>query len=210
MFADADRSHAKDLGQPADRRSEERDACVAVAVAAVCRDGSVPLRRLPVGCGPIEIRSAQGEGWMGHHSPAFTLSVYVHLLPDDLPKSRSSTRNAWRAKKRSVRTSYRCSVGGRALSNALRAGRGFARRAAAARPTTASAATRTARASWKSAHSHPVPPLRAQQGTDAGDAPIPSRRLSARGPTHPIFFRSRRLGAERHVGGQICGRLAER
>ena len=23
---------------------------------------------------------------LGHHSPAFTLSVYVHLLPDDLPE----------------------------------------------------------------------------------------------------------------------------
>jgi len=22
---------------------------------------------------------------MGHHSPAFTLDTYVHLLPDDLP-----------------------------------------------------------------------------------------------------------------------------
>jgi integrase len=24
--------------------------------------------------------------WLGHHSPAFTLAVYVHLLPDDLPE----------------------------------------------------------------------------------------------------------------------------
>jgi len=23
--------------------------------------------------------------WMGHHSPAFTLAVYVELLPNDLP-----------------------------------------------------------------------------------------------------------------------------
>jgi hypothetical protein len=23
---------------------------------------------------------------LGHHSPAFTLAVYVHLLPDDLPE----------------------------------------------------------------------------------------------------------------------------
>jgi hypothetical protein len=23
--------------------------------------------------------------WLGHHSPAFTLEAYVHLLPDDLP-----------------------------------------------------------------------------------------------------------------------------
>jgi hypothetical protein len=25
------------------------------------------------------------QHWLGHHSPAFTLAVYVHLLPDDLP-----------------------------------------------------------------------------------------------------------------------------
>jgi hypothetical protein len=25
--------------------------------------------------------------WLGHHSPAFTLATYVHLLPDDLPES---------------------------------------------------------------------------------------------------------------------------
>jgi hypothetical protein len=24
--------------------------------------------------------------WLGHHSPAFTLETYVHLLPDDLPE----------------------------------------------------------------------------------------------------------------------------
>ena len=24
--------------------------------------------------------------WLGHHSPAFTLATYVHLLPDDLPE----------------------------------------------------------------------------------------------------------------------------
>ena len=23
--------------------------------------------------------------WLGHHSPAFTLATYVHLLADDLP-----------------------------------------------------------------------------------------------------------------------------
>ena len=23
--------------------------------------------------------------WLGHHSPAFTLATYVHLLPEDLP-----------------------------------------------------------------------------------------------------------------------------
>jgi hypothetical protein len=27
----------------------------------------------------------QIQVWLGHHSPAFTLTVYVHLLSDDLP-----------------------------------------------------------------------------------------------------------------------------
>lgn len=27
----------------------------------------------------------QVQMWLGHHSPAFTLATYVHLLPDDLP-----------------------------------------------------------------------------------------------------------------------------
>ena len=25
---------------------------------------------------------------LGHHSPAFTLATYVHLIPDDLPEPR--------------------------------------------------------------------------------------------------------------------------
>jgi hypothetical protein len=25
--------------------------------------------------------------WLGHHSAAFTLATYVHLLPDDMPES---------------------------------------------------------------------------------------------------------------------------
>jgi hypothetical protein len=27
----------------------------------------------------------QVQVWLGHHSPAFTLATYVHLLPDDAP-----------------------------------------------------------------------------------------------------------------------------
>jgi hypothetical protein len=27
----------------------------------------------------------QVQRWLGHHSPAFTLAAYVHLLPDDIP-----------------------------------------------------------------------------------------------------------------------------
>ena len=31
------------------------------------------------------LNAKQVQMWLGHHSPAFTLSTYVHLLPDDLP-----------------------------------------------------------------------------------------------------------------------------
>ncbi len=27
----------------------------------------------------------QVQHWLGHHSPAFTLAKYVHLLPEDIP-----------------------------------------------------------------------------------------------------------------------------
>jgi integrase len=40
-------------------------------------------------CGTALFRSGanakQVQLWLGHHSPAFTLAAYVHLLPDDLP-----------------------------------------------------------------------------------------------------------------------------
>jgi integrase len=32
------------------------------------------------------LNAKQVQMWLGHHSPAFTLSVYVHLLADDLPE----------------------------------------------------------------------------------------------------------------------------
>jgi integrase len=31
------------------------------------------------------LNAKQVQVWLGHHSPAFTLDTYVHLLPDDLP-----------------------------------------------------------------------------------------------------------------------------
>jgi integrase len=31
------------------------------------------------------MNAKQAQMWLGHHSPAFTLATYVHLLPDDLP-----------------------------------------------------------------------------------------------------------------------------
>jgi integrase len=31
------------------------------------------------------LNAKQVQHWLGHHSPAFTLATYIHLLPDDLP-----------------------------------------------------------------------------------------------------------------------------
>src|SRR5205085_1756216 len=31
------------------------------------------------------VSAKQAQLWLGHHSPAFTLATYVHLLADDLP-----------------------------------------------------------------------------------------------------------------------------
>ena len=31
------------------------------------------------------LNAKQTQVWLGHHSPAFTLATYVHILPDDLP-----------------------------------------------------------------------------------------------------------------------------
>lgn len=43
-------------------------------------------------CASILFRSGwnakQVQVVLGHHSPAFTLSTYVHLIPDDLPEPR--------------------------------------------------------------------------------------------------------------------------
>jgi hypothetical protein len=35
---------------------------------------------------PNGLNAKQVQMWLAHHSPAFTPSVYVHLLPDDLPE----------------------------------------------------------------------------------------------------------------------------
>jgi len=32
------------------------------------------------------LNAKQVQMLLGHHSPAFTLATYVHLLPDDLPE----------------------------------------------------------------------------------------------------------------------------
>lgn len=33
------------------------------------------------------LNAKQVQVWLGHHSPAFTLGTYVHLIPDDLPSA---------------------------------------------------------------------------------------------------------------------------
>jgi integrase len=33
------------------------------------------------------LNAKQVQGWLGHHSAAFTLDTYVHLLPDEMPES---------------------------------------------------------------------------------------------------------------------------
>jgi hypothetical protein len=33
------------------------------------------------------LNAKQVQVWLGHHSPAFTLETYVHLLSDDLPET---------------------------------------------------------------------------------------------------------------------------
>ena len=34
------------------------------------------------------LNAKQVQMWLGHHSPAFTLETYVHLLSNDLPDAR--------------------------------------------------------------------------------------------------------------------------
>jgi integrase len=35
----------------------------------------------------LGLNAKQVQVWLGHHSPAFTMATYVHLLSDDLPAS---------------------------------------------------------------------------------------------------------------------------
>jgi hypothetical protein len=62
-------------------------------VKAAAKTASVPwagLHTLRHSCATILFRrgwnAVQVQKMLGHHSPAFTLAVYVHLLPDDLPE----------------------------------------------------------------------------------------------------------------------------
>jgi integrase len=62
-------------------------------VKAAAKKAGVPwagLHTLRHSCATILFRrgwnAVQVQKFLGHHSPAFTLAVYVHLLPDDLPE----------------------------------------------------------------------------------------------------------------------------
>lgn len=73
-------------GRPLDRSAFYR------TVKAAARRVGVPwagLHTLRHTCATMLFRSGlnakQVQAWLGHHSPAFTLATYVHLLPDDLP-----------------------------------------------------------------------------------------------------------------------------
>jgi integrase len=73
-------------GRPVDASTAYR------AVKAAARAAGVPgagLHTLRHTCATRLFRNGanakQVQHWLGHHSPAFTLATYVHLLPDDLP-----------------------------------------------------------------------------------------------------------------------------
>lgn len=42
--------------------------------------------------GGLGATAPQVQRWLGHHSPSFTLSVYVHLVPSDLPSAEGFDR----------------------------------------------------------------------------------------------------------------------
>src|SRR6478609_7782623 len=72
--------------------SEARNVAASATAGPSNRRAGVPwagFHTLRHTCATILFRrglnAKQVQSWMGHHSPAFTLSVYVHLLADDLP-----------------------------------------------------------------------------------------------------------------------------
>jgi integrase len=76
-----------------ERGAIDRGAAYRVVKAAAKRAG-VPwagLKTLRHTCASILFRrgynAKQVQVWLGHHSAAFTLGTYVHLLPDDLPEA---------------------------------------------------------------------------------------------------------------------------
>jgi integrase len=74
-----------------DGQTLERAAAYRAVKAAGKRAGVpwVGLKTLRHSCATLLFRRGvnpkQVQAWLGHHSAAFTLATYVHLLPDDLP-----------------------------------------------------------------------------------------------------------------------------
>jgi len=75
-----------DGGRPLDASTVYRAVKSAAKAAGVPWAGPHALRHT---CATMLFRhglnAKQVQLWLGHHSPAFTLATYVHLLPDDLP-----------------------------------------------------------------------------------------------------------------------------
>ena len=73
-------------GRPLDASTAFRDLKTAARSAGVPWASLHTLRHT---CATMLFRNGlnakQMQAWLGHHSPAFTLATYVHLLPDDLP-----------------------------------------------------------------------------------------------------------------------------
>jgi integrase len=73
-------------GEPLDASTVFRVVKSAARAAGVPWAGPHVLRHT---CATMLFRrglnAKQVQLWLGHHSPAFTLATYVHLLPDDLP-----------------------------------------------------------------------------------------------------------------------------
>ena len=74
-------------GRPLDASTVYRAVKAAAKTAGVPWAGPHALRHT---CATMLFRNGlnakQVQLWLGHHSPAFTLATYVHLLPDDLPE----------------------------------------------------------------------------------------------------------------------------
>ena len=74
-------------GRPLDPSTAYRAVKAAAKAAGVPWAGPHALRH---SCATVLFRNGlnakQVQLWLGHHSPAFTLATYVHLLPDDLPE----------------------------------------------------------------------------------------------------------------------------
>jgi integrase len=71
--------------KPLTREAAYRAVKAAAGRAGVPWAGLKTLRHI---CASILFRQGANakevQGWLGHHSAAFTLATYVHLLPDDL------------------------------------------------------------------------------------------------------------------------------